>query len=64
MTWVDTPWQRPQDCTCLRVWHGVTQPPPCPVHGGRPYLRGELPIARKPAPKLAPGNRAIRADDV
>jgi hypothetical protein len=20
-------------CTCLRPWHSVTPPPPCPVHG-------------------------------
>lgn len=22
-----------QHCTCYEPWHGITPPPPCPVHG-------------------------------
>ena len=28
-------------CTCGRIWHGVTSPPPCPKHGyGQPTFEG------------------------
>lgn len=70
MTWIDTPWQRPQDCTCPRVWHGVTQPPPCPVHGGVRYVGPPLNptgvdiVVRESPPQFVKRNRAIRAEDV